>query len=234
MKRIVIISSKASNRIIDSLLGLGFEIIKTVECKEVYDAIKYHPDIVMTKVNEDTLVVNPNYYEYYFDKLKKHNINLVRGDSQLEDKYPENIAYNIAIDSKYAIHNFKYSDKNVLKYLENESYKFINVKQGYTKCSVITLGDKGIITSDKDICLKAQKEGLEALHIDHGQVVLDGFDYGFIGGSSGYYDDELYLTGVLDNHSSKFEIINFLEKKNIKINYLSDYDIVDLGSLIFL
>lgn len=238
MTKKVIVSGKADEKIINNLKSLEFKVIKTIECKEVYDAISFHPDIAISKIDSKTFFINPKYYSYYFGKIsedyiKKYDIKILKGQDELGDVYPENIKYNLAVVGCFGIHNFDYTDKALSRYLDDNNYKKLDVKQAYTKCSTVVLGDKGLITSDKKIYEKATANGIDSLLIDHGQVALDGFDYGFIGGASGYCDDTLYLTGSLDNHSSKDKIIDFLDMKNIDLIYLSKEDIIDLGSLIF-
>lgn len=234
MKRIAIIAGNANDEIINNLEEIGFTVIKTIECIDTYEEIMYHPDIVITKISDNEIIIDPKYYDYYKDKLDSFDISIYKGYKTVEDKYPKNIIYNAAIIGENAIHNFKYTDRRLTELLKTKKMNFINVNQGYTKCSTVTIANKAIITSDKTIYTKSKDHGIKSLLIDSKQIILPGFEYGFIGGASGFYKDTLYFTGKIDTHSSRNDILSFLEDMDIKVKYLSNKPAIDLGSIIFL
>ncbi|MEG2789587.1 MAG: hypothetical protein RR942_17390 [Romboutsia sp.] len=61
----------------------NIQIIKTIECKECYEAIKYHPDITVCNLGEGIIVAAPNVYNYYYDTLNKLGFNIIKGDSYI-------------------------------------------------------------------------------------------------------------------------------------------------------
>ncbi len=111
MKRIAIIAGNANDEIINNLEEIGFTVIKTIECIDTYEEIMYHPDIVITKISDNEIIIDPKYYDYYKDKLDSFDISIYKGYKTVEDKYPKNIIYNAAIIGENAIHNFKYTDR---------------------------------------------------------------------------------------------------------------------------
>jgi len=230
---IAIIDGRVCNEIIENLKRYGLEIIKTCKCEELYDAISYHPDIVIHPINYDTVVVAPNVYDYYKDILTFFGIKVIKGERKLSRNYPENIAYNVARISRYAVHNTKFTDEKLKYYLIKEGIDFINVNQGYTKCSLAIIGENVGITSDPSIYKMLKNHNMDVLLIKEGSIQLPGLNYGFIGGATGMMSKyELLITGTLEEHPSLNEIRIFLKKHKIKPIYLSNNKIIDIGSII--
>lgn len=137
---------------------------------------------------------------------------------------------NFSIEN-HLICNKKSVDPVILKLLKDE--KIIIVKQGYSKCSTIVT-DKFVITSDKSIYNSVQKQSIKAYLIDSGEIKLEGYDTGFIGGTCGYCADlGVVFYGNLENYKFKNKLIEILEKENIKYYYTDDDDFIDRGSIIF-
>ena len=229
----VIIDGRVDENIINTLTKLNIRVIKTVKCEELYDAISYHPDIVMHPIDYQTLIIAPNVYDYYKDMLKNTSIKLIKGERKLKRNYPENIAYNVARVSRYAIHNFKYTDEKLKYYLENLGIEFINVKQGYSKCSTCIVSDNAIITSDPSIYKECKEYLIDTLFINSGYIDLPGLDYGFIGGATGFISDiQLAFTGEYQHHPNFLDINVFLKKYGKKPVILNNKKIIDIGSII--
>lgn len=215
------------------LKDYGINIIKSPSCSDTYNAIKYHPDISVCKLNFNNIVVAPNVYDYYNKILSKYNFNVIKGNSTISKKYPNNIQYNVAILGNYAIHNFKYTDDIILEYLDKFNIKKINVKQGYCKCSICIVDENSIITSDKGIHKEVIKYGINSLLIEKGYIDLFDLDYGFIGGCSGLISkNTLSFFGDIKKHPDYSRILEFINNKNKKIISLSNEKLLDLGSLI--
>lgn len=211
----------------------NIEIIKTIECKETYNAIKYHPDICVCNLGNGNIVVAPNVYEYYKEVLECKGFNVIKGESPIGLKYPSNISYNICIFGNYALHNFKYTEKNILKYIEDNKFIKINLKQGYSKCSICIVDEKSIITSDVGIHNAVKAYNIDCLLIKDGHIDLFDLDYGFIGGCTGLIDkDKLAFFGDITKHPDYIKIKKFVGLKNKEVVCLSREDLLDLGSII--
>ncbi len=230
---LVIVDGQIDDEIYNNLKKLNLEIIKTIRCKEVDQSIAYHPDIAIHPINHNTLMIAPNVFDYYEDKLDGLDIKLIKGEKKLESLYPNNIAYNVGRLSGLAIHNFKHTDEKLKYYLEKENLDFLNINQGYTKCSLAVLDEETAITADIPMYEKLTKLGYDILLIDPGHIKLEGQNYGFIGGTSGNLSkDEFMLSGSINEHPNKKEILNFISKNNKKIIILSEKKIRDIGTII--
>lgn len=231
MEKIAIVAGNADRQIYKNLKNMGLDIIKTRKCDRVYSSISYHPDIQLCPLDRSSLIVAPGQYDYYRELLAPYGLEVIKGESQLGEKYPENIAYNVGIIGSYAFHNSKHTDPILKRELEKRSIELIDIKQGYSKCSMAVLAEDKLITADRIIHKKASELGLTSLLISPGHIYLEGQDYGFIGGSTGFRAGELLLAGHLKDHPDMDRIKEFLEESDFKLNYLSDKRLEDLGSI---
>lgn len=232
---VVIVDGRLDISSIDFLRKLNLKVIPTIKCEDIEESISYHPDIVIHPINHNTLIIAPNVYDYYEDKLKGMDIKLIKGDTYLASKYPFDIAYNVGRLKHIAIHNFKYTDEKLKFYLKKENLQLINVNQGYTKCSIAIIDEDKGITADYGMFTKLSNLGYEILLIEPGYITLEKQKYGFIGGATGNYSpDTIFISGNLDSHPSKDKILNFIKNAKKKIKYLSNNQIVDIGTIISL
>lgn len=232
---IAIVNGRADNEIVNNLKNFNIKVIRTIKCKELQESVSYHPDIVMHPINHNTLIIAPNVFDYYENELYGLGINLIKGEAILGCKYPKDIAYNVGRLKDIAIHNFKHTDERLKYFLKKQNLEFINVNQGYSKCSIMIVDDISGVTADINIYKRLSELGYNMLLIQPGYIKLYNEIYGFIGGTSGNYDENtILLTGKIDNHPNYKEIIKFLQKRNKKLVYLSDKDIIDMGTIITL
>lgn len=222
-----ILDRNAPEKIYESLRKLNYNIIESMEMEVLGTSISSHPDMQVFKVSDSHIIVEPSTYEYYLNALEGSGVKVSCGKSSIEGSYPNSIYYNGALIGETLIHKTDYTDPVIL----NEFANRIHVKQGYSKCSVVELPN-GLITSDAGI-YKSCYEKLDCLLIQVGSVKLDGYDYGFLGGASGY-GDKLYFAGNLELHPSFDEIEKFLFQREIDYISLMEEPLVDIGSIIFL
>lgn len=231
----VIVAGNIDDEVYKSLKDRNLRVVKTIAHEKVDISIKYHPDIVIHPINHNLLLVEPTVYEYYKEKFKDTDISIIKGEKELAYKYPLDIAYNVGRVSNYALHNFKYTDEVLKFYLKKENIEFINVNQGYTKCSMAIIGNNEIITSDHFIHKVLMNKGVKSLLISQGHIVLENQDYGFIGGCTGNISNkEVLLSGSLNKHPDKEKIRSFIDRANKTIIKLSEKDIIDIGTVIAL
>ena len=105
----------------------------------------------------------------------------------------------------------------------------IFVKQGYTRCSVCKINDNAIITADKSIADEALVRGADVLLISAGNILLNGYDYGFIGGASVTYRNKIFFFGNIEKHPDYLKMCDFAEKYSVKLISLSNLPLCDIG-----
>lgn len=220
---------------LNTLISMSLNPIKIPECDFVYQSINGHADIQVNIVDRKnrTIMVNRDVPDYFLNILKERNINYILSQKTLGKKYPENVILNGLVLDDYFIHNLKFTDP---VFLESQSgKKFINVRQGYTKCSVAPINQKAIITSDRKICEVLTKEDFDVLLVPYGDIILPPFEYGFIGGACGMVSDSVMaFFGNIHEYKYSEMILDFLKKHKVTAVSLKKGKLVDRGSLICL
>ena len=158
--RAVIVDGRAAPLMERRFTTMGIGMIKSEKHSRLYDSVAFHPDMVICPVNAGKMVAEPTVYEYFKKALLPYKVDLLKGEAELSRNYPLNIAYNIATVGKKAFLYSRYSDKIAVDELKKNNTVFINVKQGYTRCSTAVVDDGGIITADRGIYNAALQNGL--------------------------------------------------------------------------
>lgn len=230
----ILIDGRVSKKIADSLMKMEITPFKTERLIQMYDAVSYHTDIMLHHVGGNKIVYAPGIGSKLLENLINLGFQMISGETVLSFQYPGNIAYNAARVGNYVIHNLKYTDKVLKRELENDGIEFIDVKQGYSKCSVCVVDKTAIITSDKGIEQAALRKGIDVLLIEPDEnIVLPGLNMGFIGGCTGKIaKDKLVVSGDLTKLKSFVKIVRFANSHGVKVVSLSDEKPVDVGSLI--
>ena len=92
---------------------------------------------------------------------------------------------------------------------EESGREVVDVRQGYTHCSVCTVADGRIITADRGIARRAEELGAEVLLISSGGIKLPPYDTGFIGGASVRVGSCLIFFGEPKKHPDGERILGF-------------------------
>lgn len=232
---IAFIDYRTSNEEINSLKNLNIDVIKVPCNNKLYPAINGHVDIQLNILNSDTktIILNKDIDNNFKKILQEKEINFINSFNSLNKNYPENISLNAYITPNYLIHNLNFTDKEIINYCKTK--KQIHIKQGYSKCSILPLREKVVITSDMGIYKTLIKENFDVLLIPFGDIELPGLNYGFIGGVGGMISsNSMAFFGSLEKYAFCDEVKKFLYKYDIKPIYLRDSKLFDRGSLLLL
>ncbi len=234
----IIIDKRMRNIEKNTLKYLGYRLVEIEKSENVYSEISSHVDIFTTKIG-DTLVVEKSKYEDLVFMLNKTEYNIVSGKEEVGLSYPEDIKYNVCILGNYAIHNFKYTDKTVVKILNENGYELINVEQGYTNCSIAVIDDSSVITTDKKIAEKLIANNISVLLLDYVPDIKLKDEYGnysnmtgFIGGAIARVDNNIVVFGDLDKIDKENKIRNYIKTRNLKLIDFKGLDVIDYGGLV--
>lgn len=233
--RLAIVDARLGQEALARLEGLGLEVIKTIECRELDRSISYHPDLVLHPIDGKNLVAAPNTASYYRDKLADFGIKIRLGETSLSRKYPGDIAYNVGRIGRHYVHKRGATDPLLRESLEGEGLELVDVKQGYSKCSLAVLGEDLAITSDRPMYEKLKALGYDILLIRPGYIDLPGQNYGFIGGCLGVLDENrILVSGTFNEHPDQGRILEFLRVHKKEIIYLNQGGLLDIGTIIVL
>ncbi len=226
----VIIDCRMSSKCKEFLINNGYTIIEMPVSDVLDRAISAHPDMSAVKIN-DTWVIYSN-TKRLFDFTGKKII--IDREVPANDKlaYPHDIGLNCAVVGKNIICNSQYTEQAVLDLAHKSGFNVINVRQGYSKCSVCIIDDNAIITEDEGIAKKCSQYDIDVLLLKNRAVKLCGYDYGFIGGCSGLLSDgRIIFTGCIENHPEYHLIEAFCKKYGKTAVSMSDEPLYDVGSI---
>lgn len=227
----ICLSENANSILKDALRGKGYELIEIAGTDKVYDAISSHADIYLCKIC-DKLIVAPVQLPFIAETLQNKGIYHVSGAKDPGGRYPENVNYNAAQIGRRLIHNMKHTDPAVLFAAREHGLELIDVNQGYSKCNLVVVDEDSAITSDMGLAFSLKKQGLDVLVISGGDVKLEGFPYGFLGGASGRVGDEIIFNGNLSAHPDFQAIKEFIQSKGLRPVWFGEYPLEDVGSMI--
>ena len=227
----VIVDYRITKEAQNTLNKEGIEVIKTIPHPMLYKAVDGHPDMQIHHLGGNKFVCDEYVYDYY--KKVLDNAKIYKGKAKLFDKYPLDIAYNAVSVGTHFFHNLSFTEKTIYEYYNSLGVKLINVKQGYSKCSVCILSKDAIISSDYPISNLAQKNGLDCLYFDPKDIKLNGLSNGFIGGICGLINrNTLAINGDITLLENAQQFIDFCNKYNINILPLNKETPEDIGSII--
>ncbi len=224
----IIVNNRIPEQAKDKLKGFGEVLF--LETKGItYQAISGHPDIFFCGIN-GKLIVAPNLPTKLKEGLNNNSIPFVEGKKPVGAKYPGTAFYNAVVTENYLIHNLKYTDTAIME--SSGNLKKINVSQAYTRCNLLPLPGDRFITSDRGIEKTLMKEGLETLFVSPKDILLPGFEHGFLGGACGFFENKLLLLGSLDYFKDGEKTRQFLAKAKMEIIELYLGPLVDGGSIL--
>ena len=118
---------------------------------------------------------------------------------------------------------------------DKAGFELIPVKQGYCGCSICVVDANSIITADRGVAAAAARRGIDTLLIRPGHIQLEGYEYGFIGGSAFLIsEDTMAFTGDISSHPDSENIMFFLEKRGIIVEKITENKIFDIGKGVIL
>jgi hypothetical protein len=227
---LIIVDAKIPAMAKEALSAMG-QLLELATHGIVYPAISGHPDVFFCRVGQE-LVVAPNLPNDYHKKLLENGIKTVIGKSPLGSQYPATAHYNAVVTHEYLIHHPAITDEIIKNLCINK--KVVAVKQGYTRCNLMMVGEEHALISDPGIGQALEPLGIKTLFVDPRSVQLPGFDHGFFGGCCGIWQDTLYVLAGRDTFAQSAEIEMFVAAARYKIHWLTNAMPFDGGGIFFI
>ena len=202
------------------------------ESKILKGAVATHPDMSLFKYDEETLIASQESFEYYNEIFKDTKIKVINAGEDPLEKYPGDVKFNALRVGDYLICNKDVCADAIMTRFDID--KTINSSQGYVKCSVIDIGGEYFVSDDKYLHEIIKNLGYKSMLLDKGLVKIKDYDYGFIGGASGYARDKIFLTGHIKDEVNRCRLEEFAREINKELIYLTEYDIFDIGTLMIM
>ena len=204
----------------------GLEPVTLPFSKRISDSVKGHADSLVF-LRDGTLITFDDYYlenRNLFDSLK---IPIITTNEYYSDTYPYDILFN-AIEINGAVIGRCENISALIKEGKNE----IRVRQGYARCSTLLAGGRVAITADLKLSRVLSNLSVDTLLIRSGHIILEGYDYGFIGGASFVFENTVFFFGRIEDHPDYYLIKEHLEGHGYSLSSLSDMPLTDCGGAI--
>ena len=219
----------------NALSSLGFTLVPLPPFAHLPAPVCSHPDMLLFCIgnklfcHKDYALIAERQIQTI---LTKTDLELVLTDDPVSDVYPHDISLNLVFTRNMILGKQDAMAKKVKQYAASHDIPIFSVKQGYTKCASVVL-DNGVITSDVSIANVVQKAEIDCLLISHGNVALKGYDYGFIGGASGVYQNTVFFCGDVKKHPDAKRIECFCHSHGYEMRSLSCEPLFDAGTIMF-
>ena len=209
---------------------LSIKVVQVAENSLLDTPVSRHADILGNYVGKSTFLVDKNQAELCNFIENKNGKNVLI--ENIKSPYPNDCLLNFADIGDYIICNKSILTEKIAEFLPQK--EIIDVKQGYSKCSVCICKRNTIITDDISIYNAISKyDNIKSLLVEKESVQLKNYDYGLIGGCCGLIDKDLLLfNGDLSTHSDFDKIQKFLYDNNIKYIDIKGKPLTDIGSVI--
>ncbi len=221
--------SEEAGESIKKLNSLGIEIIQIRKNPNLPLPVDSHADLQILHAKNNKFLL----YEHLFIGESEKLFNQKIISQKAGNKYPDDVRLNCAIIGDKIICNIKTVAREVLEFAYQNGFTIINVKQGYSRCSVCIINENTIITDDESIYSAAGKFLNDVQFISKGSIGLKGYNYGFIGGCCGKIDkDIIAFNGAIESHKDYKLIIDCLNRNDVKCIELHNNPLYDIGGII--
>lgn len=224
-------------RVIAGVGDVKIEKVKSVKpflANCLTEGLMTHADLTFCYLGDGKAVVAPEAFDYYVKQFENTDLEITKGEKYLDRHYPHDASYNVAIVGNKMFCKKDITDCVLLEKAEEKGYEIIDIKQGYSKCSICPIDENSAISADVGFYKKAQKVGMEVLLITNESINLKGYNNGFFGGSAFMIDKKtLFVNGDLTTHPDFEKIADFLEKRGICAIWEKNGEkLYDIGSFV--
>ncbi len=209
---------------------LLIKVVNTTQNVFLDTPVSQHADILANYVGKSFFLVDKHQTEFcYF--VEKNGGKYIIVDN-VKSPYPNDCLLNFSDIGDYIICNKSILTENIVGFLSDKT--IIDVKQGYSKCSVCICKHNTIITDDISIYNAVSHfDNINSLLVEKGSVRINKYDYGFIGGCCGLIDKNVLLfNGDLSTHSDFDKIKKFLYDNGVNYIDIKGKQLIDIGSII--
>lgn len=227
----VVIGADYNPEIYKNLEKLDIEPLFITKSTNVRQGIQNHADLAFCPLTAENFLLTKEQTDL-FKKLKYSGYNIEFIEEDLSADYPNDVFLNCVIIGKHIFYNSKTISAKIHDFIRNSDLIEIPVRQGYTKCSIAPVSIDSFITDDISIGSRGAEFGFDVLVINKGDIKLQNFDYGFIGGATGKIaENKMLITGKTENLSDCDKIKKFLYKYDVELIELTDSVVEDIGSI---
>ncbi len=221
-----VIMSDRKNIFVEEIRKAGIHIIPSEKLKLINGSEAYHADMQICHIGKNELIISSDMSIKMQEKLLNLNCKLIKSENPVTAKAP---CLNVCILENDIICNTKTADKTIKSIGKN----LIHTNQYYSKCSSAVINKNAVITADKSIYDTCISNKIDVLKISEGYIHLDGYDYGFIGGTCGLLSKNiLAFCGNIKLHKDYENIKAFSANYHINLLSLGTGMLYDIGGIL--
>lgn len=166
---------------VSEIEGLGLKVVAAEYMDFLYEGVKGHPDLQFAPVG-DVLICHRGISDEKLKEIEGHGVRCLLSKSLLSLPYPGHVILNASIGGGAIVHRTAITDGALLEEAIRQGLRQIDVRQGYGRCSTSYVGNGCFATNDSGVAAALSHNGFRVFHSPYGDVELEGFDYGFLGG----------------------------------------------------
>lgn len=228
--RLIFVANTAYEELKNTLRTLG-TLIEIKASTNLYHGIGNHADLHI-HIIDNHLFLSQSVATYLVPILEHHHINYTIIKENLEPVYPNTVYLNAVSTNDFFIHPRKFTAKSLKNHVINSNRTWLNLKQGYVRCTTLPLKHNALITSDLGVAKVCRQNCIDYLQVSAGNILLDHHEYGFIGGTAGCILDTVYFNGNISNHPDYKAIKDYCALHNLTISQISSKALKDIGSIL--
>ncbi len=212
------------------LLKKDFEFVILGADKLIAESVCRHADMILT-VFDGKLFCHKSYYEENKASIERiadfGGLEVVLSVGKRSNIYPNDIAFNVLIADKFLICKKDYVCPALL------NYNIINTNQGYAGCTALYAAGT-VITADKATIKACRENNISYFEISGDDILLPGYDTGFIGGACGVCENTVYIYGDPSTSQSGRELAEFCKTKGLSLVSIYNGPVTDIGGIKFI
>ena len=226
-----VIAGKGIRPFLSALEPYHITVSEIAPIQGLQSPIRFHADCAVCPLSGSKFFLEAG-QTIIGNTLKAMGATVFYSTTSLKNGYPFEAALNCLPFSPYFLCNKNTINSQLLQLAKQQKYDIINCKQGYVKCSTVPICNDAVLTDDISI-YRALQGKIDVLYVEKGDVQLENYPYGFIGGAIMMSQKDCLLCfGNLHTHRDYDKIHSFLANHHVYIENLSQNCLQDIGSCI--
>lgn len=222
-----VIASTADTTSAEAIESLGITILKSERNSLIQGATASHADMIALHLGKNKIAIDSGQTSLICS-LKALGFD-IEFYEKLGGSYPQDCCLNNLVIGNDFICG-KRSHMSVSEYFNSRGFCIHPISQGYVRCSTAVVAKDAVISADKSVLAVCKDIGIDCLPIPPGEIRLEGYDYGFIGGSCLKLNaNTLAFFGKVSALSYFDSMRLFCKKHNVEIVELGSGPVSDIG-----
>jgi Family of unknown function (DUF6873) len=195
-----------------------------------YNAISGHPDIFIFQDGKK-LIIAPNSPKELRQFLDAKKIHFSIGTKKVGFLLENSTHYNCFNTKNYFFFKQGIPDNSIRDYCSKKLP--IELPQAYVRCSMFTINNEKIITSDLGIVKSLKSNKIDYFYFNPSEIAIKDHKNGFIGGTMGRLNDKVFFLGDLLKHKGGQALYEFITLNKQEVICLGKDYLYDGGGIFF-